>query len=434
VCSQQFNGEYAPASTALACLPGHAGSKLNLRSSIRSFVSSVSCRAHLLPTQYRTPWPFSCFDQQHCQTTNCLISRIMLLKFLLAVGLIPGTVYGWPAHVSRGVECDFSTAPDIGATCESFASGWGISVVDLQSLNPGINCPDFGTDTVYCVIGTITNDPPTSSPRPNTTASTKPSTSSASPIVTKTSSTVTSTTATGSGITTPQPTQPEMVSNCNKFFFVARNFNCNSVLSSAQISLADLFKWNPSILVDCSGLWAEVNVCVGVTGGATTIATPRPSTTTPIGNGIQTPQPTQPEMIRNCAKFHYVAKGVTCSQITSYQHISLTDFVKWNPTVGSDCRAMQSGVNICVGLIGATTTTNKPTTTTTAGNGIQTPQPTQPGMVLNCKKFHWVAEGVTCSQIISYQKITLANFVKWNTGVGSNCNTMWSGNNVCVGV
>jgi hypothetical protein len=139
-------------------------------------------------------------------------------------------------------------------------------------------------------------------------------------------------------------------------------------------------------------------------------------------------------MVRNCAKFHYVAKGVTCSQITSYQHISLTDFVKWNLTVGSDCKTMQSGVNVCVGLIGATTTTNQPTTTTTAGNGIQTPQPTQPGRVTNCNKFHWVAEGVTCSQIISYQKITFANFIRWNTGVGSNCNTMWSGSNVCVGV
>ncbi|KAH7381134.1 LysM domain-containing protein, partial [Phaeosphaeria sp. MPI-PUGE-AT-0046c] len=139
-------------------------------------------------------------------------------------------------------------------------------------------------------------------------------------------------------------------------------------------------------------------------------------------------------MVANCAKFHYVAQGVTCNQITSYQHISLDDFVKWNPTVGSDCRSMQAGVNVCVGLIGGTTTTNPPTTTTTAGNGVQTPQPTQPGMVTNCKKFHWVAKGVTCDQIISYQKISLENFVKWNAGVGSDCRTMWAENNVCVGV
>jgi hypothetical protein len=33
-----------------------------------------------------------------------------------------------------------------------------------------------------------------------------------------------------------------------------------------------------------------------------------------------------------------VASGVVCSQITSYHKISLEDFVKWNPSVGSDCR------------------------------------------------------------------------------------------------
>lgn len=354
---------------------------------------------------------------------------------ILAVGLVPGAVYAWPAHVRRGVDCQFSMAPDSGATCESFASSWGISVLDLKSLNPGIDCPDLDADNFYCVIGTVTEDPPTPSPRPSTTSSTRPSTSSTHPIVTKTSNTaVTTTTAAGNGIATPQPTQLGMVSNCNKFFFVPRDTSCSSVLHSAQISLADLFRWNPSVTADCSGLWAEVNVCVGVAGGATMTTTPKPSTTTPAGNGVQTPQPTQPGMVTNCAKFHWVAKGVSCSQITSYQKISLADFVKWNPTVGSDCRTMQADVNVCVGLIGATTTTNKPTTTTTSGNGIQTPQPTQPGMVTNCKKFHWVAEGVTCSQIISYQKITLANFVKWNTGVGANCNTMWSGTNVCVGV
>jgi hypothetical protein len=94
--------------------------------------------------------------------------------------------------------------------------------------------------------------------------------------------------------------------------------------------------------------------------------------------------------VTNCAKFHWVAPGVVCSQITSYQKISLDDFVKWNPTVGNDCTSMQANVNVCVGVIGGTTT--KPTPTTTAGNGIQTPQPTQPGMVTNCKKFHYVAE------------------------------------------
>ncbi|KAF2027753.1 hypothetical protein EK21DRAFT_71272, partial [Setomelanomma holmii] len=74
------------------------------------------------------------------------------------------------------------------------------------------------------------------------------------------------------------------------------------------------------------------------------------------------------------------------------------------------------------------------TTTTSAGNGVTNPQPTQPRMVSNCNKFHWIAKGVVCSQVISYEKITLADFVKWNNGVGSDCKSMWAMSYVCVGV
>ena len=108
-----------------------------------------------------------------------------------------------------------------------------------------------------------------------------------------------------------------------------------------------------------------------------------------------------------------------CTQVISYQKITRADFVAWNPTVKSDCSGMQADVNVCVGIIGGSTTTvqpiittTKPATTTTAGNGIQTLQTMQPGMVTNCKKFHPAAKGVVCSQLTSYNKITIAGFVK----------------------
>lgn len=57
---------------------------------------------------------------------------------VLAVGLFLGTVSARPAFHRRGVDCSFSTTADSGATCESFASSWGMLVDDLTSLNPGI--------------------------------------------------------------------------------------------------------------------------------------------------------------------------------------------------------------------------------------------------------------------------------------------------------
>ncbi|CAN9213697.1 unnamed protein product [Alternaria alternata] len=99
-------------------------------------------------------------------------------------------------------------------------------------------------------------------------------------------------------------------------------------------------------------------------------------------------------MVTNCAKFHRIAAGVACRQVISFQKITLADFVKWNPTVKNDCTGMQANVNVCVGIIGGTTVQTTPTPTTSAGNGIQTPQPTQPGMVTNCKKSHYAETGV----------------------------------------
>ncbi|KAH7377902.1 hypothetical protein BKA66DRAFT_375695, partial [Pyrenochaeta sp. MPI-SDFR-AT-0127] len=77
-----------------------------------------------------------------------------------------------------------------------------------------------------------------------------------------------------------------------------------------------------------------------------------PTTTkpTPTGNGVSTPLPTQPGIISNCNKFHYIAKGVVCTQVTSFQKITRADFVRWNPTVGDDCSGMQAEVIVCVGV------------------------------------------------------------------------------------
>jgi hypothetical protein len=127
----------------------------------------------------------------------------------------------------------------------------------------------------------------------------------------------------------------------------------------------------------------------------------------------------QPSMVNNCNKLHWVAKNVVCGQIISYNKISLADFVKWNPIVKDDCSGMWAEVNVCVGVIGGR---SKPTTTltptTTPGNG------EQPGMVTNRKRFHYVAENVVCRQITSYTKVTLAIFTGWNVGIKSDCSNM----------
>ncbi|KAF4429443.1 hypothetical protein FACUT_9186 [Fusarium acutatum] len=66
------------------------------------------------------------------------------------------------------------------------------------------------------------------------------------------------------------------------------------------------------------------------------------------------------------------------------------------------------------------------------GNGIQTPEPIQEGMVDNCNKFHYVSPTTTCQGVLDYYKISLADFIKWNPAVGEDCTNLWAGTNACV--
>lgn len=54
-------------------------------------------------------------------------------------------------------------------------------------------------------------------------------------------------------------------------------------------------------------------------------------------------------------------------------------------------------------------------------------------MISNCNKLYWIVNNVGCSYIISYVKILLADFAKWNPTLRSDCSSMQAMVNVCVG-
>ncbi|KAM0287959.1 hypothetical protein ACHAQH_000026 [Verticillium albo-atrum] len=188
-------------------------------------------------------------------------------------------------------------------------SEWGISMQNFLRWNPSItsSCGNYLNGSSYCVEASGGE-----APAPGT-----PTTTTVPPTPTKPSN----------GITTPELIQPGMVENCNKFHFVSDGQSCSAVLSAAKVTLAQLFAWNPSVKNDCSGLWAKINVCVGIIGqGPATTTTPAAPTTTKPANGITTPTPIQEGMVTNCNKFHYIFEGDSCSQILSFQKITLADF------------------------------------------------------------------------------------------------------------
>lgn len=73
---------------------------------------------------------------------------------------------------------------------------------------------------------------------------------------------------------------------------------------------------------------------------------PPPPTTTSTCKGA--PTPTQPGAVCKCKKWHKVGKETTCESIEKYYKISKANFLKWNPKVGSTCKTLWQGYNVCV--------------------------------------------------------------------------------------
>ncbi|KAL8351485.1 hypothetical protein RB598_006322 [Gaeumannomyces tritici] len=329
-----------------------------------------------------------------------------------------------PHDPATNPSCTWWYDNDGGLSCFDIMDIFGITGGQFAYWNPSVStaCDGMKVGSSYCVEGPAV--PPGWTP-PATTAAATTTTTSGRPTTTKPPG--------NGGIETPSPVQEGMVGNCNKFYFVPSGQSCGEVLSKNGLTIAQLFAWNSAVKSDCTGMWAEVYVCVGVVGGSP-VTTPGPTTTKP-GNSITTPTPTQPGMVNNCNKFFFVNSGESCSNVLSKNGVTIAQLFAWNSGVNSDCSGMWGNVYVCVGILGqqppATTTT---TTTKPPGNGIATPTPTQPGMVNNCNKFFLVNSGESCSNVLSKNGITIAQLFAWNSGVKSDCSGMWGNVYVCVGI
>ncbi|KAM5343484.1 hypothetical protein ACJ41O_012021 [Fusarium nematophilum] len=232
------------------------------------------------------------------------------------------------------------------------------------------------------------------------------------------------------GIETPDPVQPGIVNNCNKFYLVKKGDGCAAIASKHGITLAQFTKWNADTGNNCSGLWADAYACVSIIGHD-----PEPTKPTST-NGIETPSPIQGGMVKNCNRFHLFKTTTACTSIENYYKLPLATFKKWNPAVGSDCRTLLADYYVCVSTVDykpEPATTAKPSPTAPS-NGIQTPSPIQNNMHKNCNKFHLVSKTTTCTSIRDYYKLPLADFYSWNPSVGTNCQALLAGYHVCISV
>ncbi|KAK2590531.1 hypothetical protein QQS21_011781 [Conoideocrella luteorostrata] len=263
----------------------------------------------------------------------------------------------------------------------------------------------------------------------------------------------------------PVPSNHQGSSNthCGQWYTIRAGDTCASISLAFSISLDDFYFLNSGVdNKTCNNLWLGYSYCVKAVGDvetypgypisvpSTTFAKPPPETPTPIPS-FDPPAllPRAPGTVDGCDLYkNAYSDSVTsrdadlnsCRIWASFADITLTQLRRWNPSLTNDNCFVSSQYSYCVlkeddmtdplSIYTPTATTSSSGTPT----GTTPPAQTQPGVAADCKRWHVVQKGDGCYDIAQANKITLDDFYKWNPGVGSNCEALWLGYAVCIGV
>ncbi|EED18781.1 LysM domain protein, putative [Talaromyces stipitatus ATCC 10500] len=317
-----------------------------------------------------------------------------------------------PRAIGETVNCTEWYATESYDTCQDIIDIFDLDATEFYDWNPsiGTNCTGLVEGTYYCI-----STGPAGQPLTTTWTGPYPS--------------VTATTTTSSGVSTPSPIQTGMVSNCDSFYLVQANDECDTIAADYGISLSSFYSWNPAVGSNCAYLDLGDYVCVGIASSPTVTTSSSTSTST----GIVTPSPIQTGMVSDCDSFYLVQANDECDTIASEYDITLTELYSWNPAIGSSCEYLDLGDYVCVG-VSAPASSVTVTSGSTLTSSISTPSPIQTGMTTNCDEFYEVQENDTCSGIASDFDISLSDFYAWNPAVGSTCAYLELNVYVCVQV
>ncbi|KAH6687771.1 hypothetical protein F5X68DRAFT_239179 [Plectosphaerella plurivora] len=305
---------------------------------------------------------------RHSFSVSTLVAGLLLQSAIVAA-FNPQPAF--PYHPSTTDKCTWWFDSDGTWSCQDVEDYAWVNLGDFMRWNPivtpescaagllpeGVSyCADgpaevvtTSTITTTSTVSSSTAKPPTTTTRPTTPTSTIKPTTTVKPTTTSSAK------PTGNGISTPQPTQSGMVSNCNKFYKIKDGDNCDKIASAHKIPVTVIPKWNSVGGAACTALWKDSYACVSTVG----YVAPTPTTTTSAGNGIATPQPTQPGMVKNCDRFVKVASGQTCAVIGANAVVLAQRIINWNTGVGAQCTGLQANVYVCVRTIGFTQTTQR---------------------------------------------------------------------------
>lgn len=207
------------------------------------------------------------------------------------------------------------------------------------------------------------------------------------------------------------------------------------------ITKDQFFQWNPALNSQCNGLWVGYYYCVASFGSSR----PMPTVTvrpTPVAVGSS----------GSCKSWYNTTVGDTCGRIAlQFGSFQASDFMNWNPSVGSDCGGrkysgtirsfwnkpwadypyslVEMGLYYCVAIDGTPSTRTAPFSATTTA-------PSSTSLPKGCADTWFVGVDDTCQSITDYKNIPLASFIKWNPQLNAHNSTdcqVAPNTYVCVG-
>ncbi|KAL2068497.1 hypothetical protein VTL71DRAFT_14834 [Oculimacula yallundae] len=373
-------------------------------------------------------------------------------KYAYCVGIAIPTGPTQPGTVSN---CNKYHTVVKGDDCGTLESKYGITHTQFITWNPAVsqNCLDnFWLGNSYCVgvgAGTETSSTVTST---RISSSTKISTS--RPITTANATysianpvvewNITSTTV--DKLWPPTQTQAGQPSYCNKWHLVKSGESCETVVTlyDTTLDMVDLLAWNPTLGQDCSGLFYNWWVCVGIqeqssltlvypTDGTAPVSIPEPTEFTPIPsptiNSSFVPAPTQAGLSSDCQGFYKAVADDTCPKLlVQFEYLTLDNFLAWNPALDSSC-AIWVDYYYCIANPSSPSSLPFPPTVTARAS------PVQNGIISTCVSWYMMTVSDTCSSIsLMFGTFSTADFKSWNPAVdvGGDCADIREGYWYCV--
>ncbi|KAK4041568.1 autolysin [Parachaetomium inaequale] len=247
---------------------------------------------------------------------------LRLLLSSLGICLAAPAAAPTPTQAGIAANCNKFHLVASGDTCGRLSVAYAISLPDFYSWNPAVDDACTGLWLGYYVCVGVE-----ASATPTTTA--------------------TPTIPTGAnGVATPSPIREGMTTVCDTFHFAVAGDNCWDLEQTYGVTFKDFYRWNPSILNSCGGLWPGYHYCIGVIPGV-----PEPTVThTPPAVPVVTPEPYKDGMTPYCNKFHFAEKDRMCDELQALYGITREQIVNWNPNILSMCGGMWKDVWYCVGI------------------------------------------------------------------------------------